>query len=231
MQKINSTGPASTRSSSVILSHRRGSSTAFTPTRAKLSREEPDAGNLHVRVCEGWGWQHPHLLGSGAARPGSVYERDPSAKSPAAGYRLSVSPSGARASKPACRRRLLPADARDRRAQPGRNISRPPPEPPGWRRSSRARPEFARQRRPVARTTLRRILLEGLDGAVSFGKTFVSFEDESDGRICARFSDGSKPTRTSSSASTAPIRRSVPSSCPKPGGSRRGSSPSEESAC
>src|SRR5271165_1966186 len=27
-----------------------------TPTRAKLSREEPDAGNLHVRVCEGWGW-------------------------------------------------------------------------------------------------------------------------------------------------------------------------------
>ena len=23
--------------------------------RANLSREEPDAGNLHVRVCEGWG--------------------------------------------------------------------------------------------------------------------------------------------------------------------------------
>src|SRR5271157_1659644 len=66
-----STGPASTRSSSAIRFHRRGSSTAFTPTRAKLSREEPDAGNLHVRVCEGWGWRHPHLLGtrSGAAAP------------------------------------------------------------------------------------------------------------------------------------------------------------------
>src|SRR5271157_4078494 len=39
-----STGPASTRSSSAIRFHRRGSSTAFTPTRAKLSREEPYAG-------------------------------------------------------------------------------------------------------------------------------------------------------------------------------------------
>src|SRR4051812_3676824 len=28
-----------------------------------LSPEEPDAGNLHVRVCEGRGWQHPRLLG------------------------------------------------------------------------------------------------------------------------------------------------------------------------
>ena len=32
---------------------------------ANLSREEPDAGNLHVRVCEGRGWQHPRLLGHG----------------------------------------------------------------------------------------------------------------------------------------------------------------------
>src|SRR3982751_6183531 len=31
---------------------------------AKLSPEEPDAGNLHVRVCEGRGWQHPRLLGT-----------------------------------------------------------------------------------------------------------------------------------------------------------------------
>jgi transposase len=36
-----------------------------TPPRANLSREEPDAGNLHVRVCEGWGRQRPHLLGKG----------------------------------------------------------------------------------------------------------------------------------------------------------------------
>src|SRR3954464_13066483 len=48
-------------SNAILYRHQR----SFTPTppRAKLSREEPDAGNLHVRVCEGWGWQHPHLLG------------------------------------------------------------------------------------------------------------------------------------------------------------------------
>ena len=33
------------------------------PPRANLSREEPDAGNPHVRVCEGWGRQRPRLLG------------------------------------------------------------------------------------------------------------------------------------------------------------------------
>src|SRR5208283_5354913 len=63
VEEARSTGTASTRSSSAIRFHRRGSSTTSTPTRAKLSREEPDAGNLHVRVCEGWGWRHPHLLG------------------------------------------------------------------------------------------------------------------------------------------------------------------------
>src|SRR5208337_3899561 len=35
--------------------------------RANLSREEPDAGNPHVRVCEGWGRQRPHLLGDPVA--------------------------------------------------------------------------------------------------------------------------------------------------------------------
>src|SRR3984893_12778863 len=34
---------------------------------AKLSCEEPDAGNLHVRVCGGGGWQAPHLPGRPAA--------------------------------------------------------------------------------------------------------------------------------------------------------------------
>jgi len=43
--------------------------------------KEPDARNRHVRDCEGWGWQHPHLLGSGegliyAIRDGSDDEVD-----------------------------------------------------------------------------------------------------------------------------------------------------------
>lgn len=45
--------------------------------------------------------------------------------------------------------------------------------------------------RPVSRTTLRRVLLDGLDGVVHFGKKFVSFEDAPDGRVNARFADGS----------------------------------------
>src|SRR4051812_13784112 len=58
-----SDGPASTNSSRGTRCLQSGSSTA-TPPRANLSREEPDAGNPHVRVCEGWGWQRPHLLGN-----------------------------------------------------------------------------------------------------------------------------------------------------------------------
>lgn len=125
--------------------------------------------------------------------PVHVYERDPSPKSPVPGYRLSISPSGARALK-AC----LPPDVFDRltqeTGQPSRGVTFLDHRlnhllavdlPVHDRRSLDSE-------RPVARTTLRRILLEGLDGAVSFGKTFVSFEDEPDGRVSARFSDGSK---------------------------------------
>ena len=45
-------GTASTHSSPATHCLQPGSSTD-TPRRAKLSREEPDAGKLHVRVCEG----------------------------------------------------------------------------------------------------------------------------------------------------------------------------------
>jgi hypothetical protein len=55
-------GLASPRSSPAIRCHGPGSFTAMSPE-TKLPREEPYAGNLHVRVCEGRGWQHPRLLG------------------------------------------------------------------------------------------------------------------------------------------------------------------------
>src|SRR3954453_10815020 len=54
---------AALQSGSNAIRYRHQRSFTPTPPRAKLSREEPDAGNLHVRVREGWGWQHPHLLG------------------------------------------------------------------------------------------------------------------------------------------------------------------------
>jgi len=45
--------------------------------------------------------------------------------------------------------------------------------------------------RPIGRAILRRALLDGLDDVVRFGKKFVSFEDGPDGRVTARFADGS----------------------------------------
>jgi hypothetical protein len=74
--KARSDGPASTNSWHGIHCLQSRSAMA-TPPRAKLSREEPDAENLHVRVCEGSGRQRPHLLGS-SARPirlGPPYQR------------------------------------------------------------------------------------------------------------------------------------------------------------
>src|SRR5258706_10858128 len=55
-------GHASTRSSHAIPFPAPRSSIATQPP-AKLSREEPDARNLHVRVYDGGGGRQPHLLG------------------------------------------------------------------------------------------------------------------------------------------------------------------------
>src|SRR5260370_31476827 len=41
---------------------------------AKLSREEPEAGNLHVRDCGGRGWQHPRLPGRSGATDGRTLD-------------------------------------------------------------------------------------------------------------------------------------------------------------
>src|SRR5437660_12513653 len=51
---------------------------------AKLSREEPDAGNLHVRVCGRREWQHPRLPGGLLARGFS----DPGFRRAPSGLRL-----------------------------------------------------------------------------------------------------------------------------------------------
>jgi hypothetical protein len=56
-------GLTSTRPSPVIRCQRPGSSTA-TPDGTNLSREEPDAGIRHIRICGGRGWQHPRLPGN-----------------------------------------------------------------------------------------------------------------------------------------------------------------------
>lgn len=45
--------------------------------------------------------------------------------------------------------------------------------------------------RPVSRIALRRLLLDGVESRVIFGKTFVSYESAADGRVLARFADES----------------------------------------
>jgi 2-polyprenyl-6-methoxyphenol hydroxylase-like FAD-dependent oxidoreductase len=45
--------------------------------------------------------------------------------------------------------------------------------------------------RPISRVALRRILAEGLEDTVAYGKTFQSFEKTPGGQIIARFEDGS----------------------------------------
>src|SRR5262245_19558769 len=68
-----STGAGSLHSSSAALCQRLELSIG-TPPRARLSHEEPEAGNLHIRVCEGRGratsssTRPPHILASGRGR-------------------------------------------------------------------------------------------------------------------------------------------------------------------
>jgi 2-polyprenyl-6-methoxyphenol hydroxylase-like FAD-dependent oxidoreductase len=47
---------------------------------------------------------------------------------------------------------------------------------------------------PVSRIALRRILLEGLDSVVHFGKKLVGFDNSADNCVTARFEDGSTAT-------------------------------------
>src|SRR5215475_5640051 len=48
--------------------------------------------------------------------------------------------------------------------------------------------------RPISRVALRRILLEGLDAVVHYGKKFVLFRDAPSGGVTAYFDDGSSAT-------------------------------------
>jgi len=48
--------------------------------------------------------------------------------------------------------------------------------------------------RPISRLALRKILLEGLEDAVVFDKTFVAYEPSPEGRVSVRFKDGSTAT-------------------------------------
>ena len=127
--------------------------------------------------------------------PVRVFEREASKTSRVAGYRLSLNAKGSRALH-AC----LPPETYERltlsAGAPGRGLSILDHQlnrllafdfPHRDRRS-------VESEKPIDRTVLRRVLLEGLDDLVAFRKTFVAFDDAPGGRVMARFADGTRET-------------------------------------
>jgi 2-polyprenyl-6-methoxyphenol hydroxylase-like FAD-dependent oxidoreductase len=121
-----------------------------------------------------------------------VFERDASRTSPVDGYRLSISSTGNRALK-ACLPDAVFERLTKHTAEPSRGLTIL-----DYKMNRLLAIDFPNADRssidsehPVSRTTLRRVLLDGLDDVVHFGKKFVSFEDMPDGRVNAWLADGS----------------------------------------
>ena len=124
-----------------------------------------------------------------------VFERDQAAFDRQAGYRLSINPTGNRALKECLPESLFETLVQssvkpsrrvsflDERLKPLLTIDIP-----------ETHPYSVDSERPITRVALRRILLEGLDGIVHFGKKFVDFEDAPGARVTVRFEDGSSAT-------------------------------------
>jgi 2-polyprenyl-6-methoxyphenol hydroxylase-like FAD-dependent oxidoreductase len=134
-------------------------------------------------------------LAQGLKRSGiavDVFERDHSPQDRQPGYRLSISATGSRAMKECLPgglfRKLMEISAQPSEAvtfldhQLHRLLAIDLPQ------KDRSAIEAER---PINRTALRAILLEGLGEIVKFGKKFVAFETMPGGAIAAHFEDGS----------------------------------------
>lgn len=120
-----------------------------------------------------------------------VFERDRTATDRVQGYRLTINSAGARALRsclPAANfERYIAVSAKvstavtmlDHKLRRLLTIQLP--------QTDQSAPDAGR---PISRTALRRILLEGLEDIVVFGKTFTAFESAANGRVIARFEDG-----------------------------------------
>jgi 2-polyprenyl-6-methoxyphenol hydroxylase-like FAD-dependent oxidoreductase len=121
----------------------------------------------------------------------SVFERDRTPTDRLQGYRLHISASGARALE-----RCLPATLFGEFlvsvAKPNRAVT--------FLDSNLktlltfpivADPNAESRELPVSRITLRKLLLQGLEGVVNFEKRFHHYEQRPDGRVVAHFEDGS----------------------------------------
>jgi 2-polyprenyl-6-methoxyphenol hydroxylase-like FAD-dependent oxidoreductase len=124
-----------------------------------------------------------------------VFERDPAETSPVEGYRLSLSATGGKALK-----FCLPQETFEKLAmasgEPSQGVTFL-----DHRMNRLLGIDFPHcdrlsdeSERPIGRVTLRRVLLDGLDDRVHFGKKFVAYEREANGRATALFADGSTAT-------------------------------------
>jgi salicylate hydroxylase len=124
-----------------------------------------------------------------------VYERDHSPSDRLQGYRLSISATGRRALN-SCLPEGLFAKLIENCAKPSESVAFFDHHlhrllvidlPHGDR-------AHADSELPVSRIALRRILIEGLDDVIKYGKKFVAFENSPQGAVTARFEDGSSTT-------------------------------------
>jgi 2-polyprenyl-6-methoxyphenol hydroxylase-like FAD-dependent oxidoreductase len=137
-------------------------------------------------------------LAQGLKRAGvtvDVFERDAAKTSPVEGYRLSLSATGGSALK-SC----LPPKTFEKLAmtagEPSQGVTFLDHRMNrllgvDFPHSDRLSDE---SERPIGRTALRRVLLDGLDDLVHFGKKLVAYERDANGRATALFADGSKAT-------------------------------------
>jgi len=127
--------------------------------------------------------------------PVEVFEREGMPTDRQGGYKLTISPTGNRALKECLPesvfQKLVQSSARasqgvsflDERLKPLLTIDLPNPDLGSVDCS-----------RPISRIDLRQTLLEGLDNIVHFGKKFVGFDDTPEGKVVARFEDGTTAT-------------------------------------
>ena len=122
----------------------------------------------------------------------SVFERDRTPTDRLQGYRLHISPSGARAMEhclPSALFREFLASA----AKPNTAVSFLDSDlKPLLTLPLVTDPKAESRELPVSRITLRKLLLRGLEEVVHFEKRFHHYEQRPDGRVAAHFEDGSE---------------------------------------
>ncbi|TCO60520.1 FAD-dependent oxidoreductase [Actinocrispum wychmicini] len=125
----------------------------------------------------------------------AVYERDATPDARLQGYRLNIEPVGSRALHdclPPHLWEILVATAGD----PGRGMGVCTERLQLLMREDDQSAERgpAERTHAVSRITLRRLLLDGLDDIVHFGKEFKSYRPNADGTVTALFADGTSAT-------------------------------------